>query len=363
MFSGKRIRQARELRALTQIELAKRIGVTQAAIAYIEKGFKQPSPELIAQIAAQTRFPLAFFSVDPPIEFPADSLQFRSHASLTKREISAARRYAEITYELIELLALQLTQIPLTLPKCPREPDTAARQVRATLRLPPDEPIPNLIHVVERSGVLVLALPESSIDLDAFSLWIGPNSTIPIIIISKDKPGDRLRYSVAHDLGHLAMVHPNMFRAEEEREAGRFAAELLLPEKAMRREILPPVTLSSIAVLKPRWGVSVQALIRRAYELNIVTERQYRYLFEQISSKGWRKREPSNLDIPQEKPRALRQMAELVYGKPIKQDQLSADMRLDVAFVRELLNCYAEGSPPKDKKTSSLTKVIQFKRA
>ena len=363
MFSGKRIRQARELRALTQIELAKRIGVTQAAVAYIEKGFKQPSPELIAKIATQTRFPLAFFSSDTAIEFPLDSLQFRCHASLTKREISAARRYAEIAYEIVELCAVQLTQVPLTLPKCPREPDVAARQVRVALKLQPDDPIPNLIHVVERIGVLVFALPESSVSLDAFSLWVGPNSTTPIITISKDKPGDRCRYSIAHDLGHLAMLHPNRFRAEEEREAGRFAAELLLPEKAMRREILPPVTLSSIAVLKPRWGVSVQALVRRAYELSIISERQYRYLFEQISSKGWRKKEPSNLDISQEKPRALRQMAELVYGNPIKEDQLAADMRVDVVFVRELLDCYAEGLPPQDKKTSTLTKVIQLKRS
>src|SRR2546422_11428562 len=137
MFCGKRIRQARELRAFTQIELAERTGVTQAAIAYVEKGFRKPSPDLIANIAAQTRFPLAFFSADPPIEFPADLLQFRSHASLTKREISAARRHAEISYELLEFLSAQLTQIPVTLPKCPREPEIAARQVRATLMLPP----------------------------------------------------------------------------------------------------------------------------------------------------------------------------------------------------------------------------------
>ena len=363
MFSGKRIRQARELRALTQIELANRSGVTQAAIAYIEKGIKQPSPELITKIAAQTRFPLAFFSTEPSIEFSPDSFQFRCHASLTKREIAAARRYGELAYECVGRFSGQLTQIPLTLPKCPRDPDIAARQVRAVFKLPQDEPIANLVNVVERSGVLVLALPETSTNLDAFSLWLGPNSNTPIIIISSNKPGDRCRFSVAHDLGHLAMLHPNIFRAEEEREANRFAAELLLPEKAMRREILPPVTLSSIAVLKPRWGVSVQALIRRAYELNIISQRQYRYFFEQLSSKGWRKREPSNLDIPQEKPRALRQMAELVYGNPIKQDQLAADMRLDIAFVKELVDCYAGGLSPTDKKVLSSTKVIQLKRS
>src|ERR1700693_1826607 len=96
---------------------------------------------------------------------------------------------------------------------------------------------------------------------------------------------------------HLPRVDP-----DQEKRAYTFAAELLMPEAAMRREITGPITLSSLAVLKPRWRVSIQALIRRAYDLHLIGDRQYRYLFEQLSAKGWRSKEPSNLDIPIEKP-------------------------------------------------------------
>ena len=61
MFSGSRLRQVRELRFLTQSDLAKRVGKSQGAIANIEGGFSQPSPELVAALAAHTRFPIAFF--------------------------------------------------------------------------------------------------------------------------------------------------------------------------------------------------------------------------------------------------------------------------------------------------------------
>jgi Zn-dependent peptidase ImmA (M78 family) len=85
-----------------------------------------------------------------------------------------------------------------------------------------------------------------------------------------------------------------------------------MPEKAMRREITTPVTLTSLAALKPRWGVSIQTLIYRAHQLGIIADRQYRYLFEQISIRGWRTREPENLDIPVERSRTLRKIVELL---------------------------------------------------
>src|SRR5262245_21838168 len=147
---------------------------------------------------------------------------------------------------------------------------------------------------------------------------------------------ERLRFSIAHEVGHLVLKHIGKYRPEEERAAYQFAAELSMPRHAMRTEIVSPVTLSAIASLKPRWRVSIQALVRRAFDLSIISDRQYRYLFEQIGSKGWRTREPSNLDVPPEKPRSLRQMAELVYGNPIHYEKLATDAHLHTNAVRQM---------------------------
>lgn len=110
----------------------------------------------------------------------------------------------------------------------------------------------------------------------------------------------------------------------------------------MRREIVAPVSLAEIAKLKPRWRVSIAAMVRRARDLGIITDRQYKYLFEQIGAKGWRTREPGHLDVPTEKPRALRKMAELAYGNPIKWNRMATDMHLAPHFVRTLLDMHAE---------------------
>jgi Zn-dependent peptidase ImmA (M78 family)/DNA-binding XRE family transcriptional regulator len=361
MLSGRRIRQARELRRLTQTDLAKKVGVGQSAIAHVESGFKNPSRSLITKIATHTHFPVSFFTSDPHTEFPAQSLLFRAKASLSKRDAAEASRYAELLNEIVEKMAAHLTQISLAIPTTTAHPSRAAQQTRLALHIPPDEPVPHLINAVERAGVLILALPAVLPGRDAFAVWVERQSEpMPAIAVSKDRPGDRLRLSVAHELGHIAMRHLPRLDTDQEQRAYAFAAELLMPEAAMRREINHPITLSSLAVLKPRWRVSIQALIRRAYDLHLLAERQYRYLFEQLSIKGWRTKEPSNLDIPIEKPRGLRQMAELVYGRQIDYERMAADLHLSVAFLREAMEGYSESLRTADDRTITAPNVISF---
>jgi len=53
---------------------------------------------------------------------------------------------------------------------------------RAALALSPDTPISRLINVLERNGVLVMALPPA-IKWDAFSAWAG-DPLMPVILLS-----------------------------------------------------------------------------------------------------------------------------------------------------------------------------------
>jgi Zn-dependent peptidase ImmA (M78 family) len=145
--------------------------------------------------------------------------------------------------------------------------------------------------------------------------------------------------SVAHELGHLTM-HRGMSRFQvDDEEASEFAAAFLMPARSMLEEIKPPVTLSSLAAIKPRWRVSIQSLVRRARDIEIITDRQYRYLFEQLSSIGWRLKEP--IEIVPEQPRALRQMAEMLYGDPINIRAMSSDLALKPEYIRETLSLYS----------------------
>lgn len=342
MISGDRIRQARELRGLTQIELANRIDVDQSMIAHIEGGRAMPSEEVLQAIVFQTGFPTSFFKQETAPNFPLGSLLFRARASVTKREKSEAHQYGKLIFDSVKRMEPHLTKIPLRLPRLTEDPVTAARVTRSTVGLAPDAPIRNLIHTLEKNGVLILAIPVPLKGRDAFSVWADSEPIRPVIVMTGESPGDRLRYSIAHELGHLVMHQAiKGGLAEIEREADQFAAEFLMPTDAIRRELTSPVTLTSLAALKPRWGVSLQALVRRAREVEAITDRQYKYLMQQLSLRGWKTQEPANLDVPVETPRAVRKMAEVLFGIPINYKKLATDLRLPRSLAREIIEAHA----------------------
>ncbi len=372
MINGYRVRQARELARLTQAELAEAVGTIQPTIAQIESGRMQPSEALLEAIASRLGFLVSFFSKEDPPNFPLGSLLFRSRVNMSALDKAEISRLGQIEFEVLLMIGKRVrNKLSLRLPQLTDEPTdivTATQFTRNALGLSLDVPIPNLVRAVEQTGTIILSLPTHFETCDAFSLWVNVPSTQPsiemkkpLVVLSGETPGDRLRSSLAHELGHLVLHQAfRGTRKEQEDEAHQFAAELLLPEIAMREEITTPVTLTSLSKLKPVWGVSIQMLIVRAHELEIITDRQYKYLYKQISDRGWKKTEPIALHI--EKPRALRQMAEIVYGDPINYNRLANDFGMLPLALKRLLSAYAkreEYGTPTVKKRDEVESFIQ----
>jgi Zn-dependent peptidase ImmA (M78 family)/transcriptional regulator with XRE-family HTH domain len=266
-----RLRQARELRGLTQTALARQVGVHPSAIAQLETGRMQPSPEVLAAISRATGFPPAFFTRPSGPLLPPGSLRFRARAALTARQRRQAWAYAEILYELMASMAAQTEYPAPRLPRLDGDPVAAAAGTRQALGLPPDQPIGPLIRTLEHHGVWVLAIPVPLPRRDACSAWAGGDGATPVIVVAATAAGDRRRFSVAHEVGHLVLHQmPHGSPHELERQADAFAEAFLLPEAAMRAALVPPITLTTLADLKTRWGVSLQALIQRAHTLDLV---------------------------------------------------------------------------------------------
>lgn len=371
-INGDRVKQAREIRGLTQAELAERVGVSQPTIAYIERTVSQqlfePSSEIMEAIALQTGFPLLFFRQESGPELPLGSLLYRSRSSLLSSQDK--RRFHQLTrlvYEIAERMVQTpgLQTIPIRLPRVVNEqPATAASVVRAHLGLSPESPVRNLLNQIEKNGIFVFALPYVIDEHDAFSFWSDSQPRRPIIVVSEGKPGDRQRYTLAHELGHLVM-HDSFPQGlkKVEQEADQFASELLMPEEAMRHEITTPVTLTSLAELKPKWGVSIHALILRARDIGIITDRQAIHLMQK-RKKLWDKNEPENVGIKAEKPRALKRMAEVLHGVPVNMEKVAAYNLSPINLIAEIMNAHADkpDMPAKEKQADNRSKVVSISR-
>lgn len=361
MINGERVKQARESRGMTQKELAHGIDTTQSTIAQIEKGIISPNVDILQRVILKTGFPLSFFKQSTSVDFPLGSLLFRARSSMTLHERNVARQYARIIFEVAEKMEAHFKETPLHLPCIDDDVTGSAIQTRSSLGLAPDSPIANLINTVETNGVMVIALPVKLSNQDAFSVWVGGNRRRPVIILSgASESGDRLRFNVAHEIGHLVMHRARVGDVKTvEKEAHRFAGEFLMPKEAMLREMTTPVTLATLIPLKKRWKVAIQALIRRAYELEIISQRQYKYLMQQISMRGWKIKEP--VDIPKEKPRMISQMAELLYGIPINYKSLASEMSLSSQMIREIIETHGIKNSRDATLKNPNAKLLKFK--
>ena len=339
---GSRVKQARELSRITQTQIADAAGVNQSTIARIESD-RMPFPpaDLLNSIAQQTGVAVGFFSRKPMEPLPEGSLNYRARAKPAVGAQRQALQYAALLVEQTQTMSQRLSLPKLQLPSG-EDPSNLAQATRNTLRIKPNTPVPHLINHLERHGVLVLGLPLKLEKIDAFSAWTEIEGPRPFLGLSNGCPGERTRYSVAHELGHLVMHKGLDGRIQNlEDEANQFAAEFLLPEEAMRHILNRNFTISQAVQLKKRWRVSIQAIVRRARDLAIISDRRYRDLFTQISTRGWRKAEP--VEIKLERPRSFRKMAEMLY-KPDCNIGLAEALGISIPMATTLLSLYDTSS-------------------
>lgn len=342
MIVGERVRMAREVRRLTQTELARRAGVAQSAIAHIESGRTQPSPALVTTIGDTLGFPALFFERGDPPVIPLGSLLFRARTSIAARDRQQSQRYCQILVEMVEDLLSDVELQAFRRIEPDGGPLDMACRTRSYLGISAGEPIEQLTWLLEAAGVIVLPLPVELPKRDAFSFWGGKNRSFPIIAVPEGGSPDRQRFSIGHEFAHL-LLHPNGADiATMEREADTFAAEFLVPADKFGKEVEPPVTLEQLGSLKIRWGVSIQALIRRTHDLGLISERQYRYLFEQMSRLYGRRREPPAYDLPLERPRLLRSLIEMRFGSELTAQRVATSFALPTSLVEGLLAAHTQ---------------------
>lgn len=165
-------------------------------------------------------------------------------------------------------------------------------------------PVKNLTNIIESHGAIVLKTDLFTDKIDGLST-ISEKGT-RIIMLNRRKSNDRQRFSLAHELGHLVM-HFDMhdYPEEIESEANRFASELLMPASQIRNS-LRSLTFEKLGDLKRYWMVSMRSLVRRAHDLDLMNQRQYRNFQINFSRKGILRSEP--IQISEEKPSILNQI-------------------------------------------------------
>lgn len=304
MTIGERIKSARIGAGLSQRNLAEKMGLSAMAISKYENGEVTPRSGLLIQMSEILGVNVDYFfrSISVDLSEP----QYRCRKPLKKREESQIHakvqewleRYLEIELILGEekpLLLLSREDCRIT---SLREIEDVAQKVRDEWNLGLD-PIESVMDVLEQHGIKVGIIGATD-KFDALTFYYDDNT--PVIAINNDTPGDRQRFNLAHELGHLLLRIEG--DVDEETAAHRFAAAFLVPKEMAFRELgqrRRNISPREFYLLKHKWGMSMSAWLHRAADLGIISERTSKRLWLLFNSNGWRQTEPGT-PLPPEHP-------------------------------------------------------------
>lgn len=317
-FLGANVRLARLFHGLTMEDVAARIDKTRQYIHKVETEQIEPPTSDIEAIAALTQVQPAFFFSAPVSPVTEEQCHFRKRmgARVGIKQVALAK--GEVFRRLVSSLDRQLDLPVNTIPQIDVasliEIEQAAEQCRRTWGLGLG-PIDNMTRLVEHVGAVATSFRGVSREIDAYSI----SAARPIIVLNADESSAcRLRFDVAHELGHLVM-HIGTVTGDRktEGEANRFAGAFLLPRSSFVKEFPKlrgrHLNWQGLVEMKLRWKVSKSALLFRAKQLSLITDEQYTTGVIRLSRGGEARGEHEDHLIPKEKPELFSQAVRLAY--------------------------------------------------
>jgi Zn-dependent peptidase ImmA (M78 family) len=365
---GLRVNQARVMRAMTVTAVMEALEWKHSRLNRLEKSTTAAlSVEDFDRLVQVLRFPPKFFTTAPTSRVHPSDLLFRAPRSITATEREYLAQFAALAGEFLDELHVRAQLPPVRLPVL--SPDTAvtraAELVRQSWGLDADSPIEYLTHEIERSGVAIvvrrlltsssrriLGDEDSTGKLDkhlGYSVRVGEFNTRPLIIVRQSNSWERTRWTLAHEVGHLALHASGSVTAAREEQASAFASELLAPAAVLADEVSRAPSLAELLPAKAKWGISLGALLRHLHTSGLLTNPRFDALRRQLYTRTntetdttWGRVEPGWNDREVERPRLISKWLEIVFSAR------SAAMLqpFDLMWPQDLLEDFMAGQRP-----------------
>ena len=313
---GQRVRQARLAARLSLDDVVEHLGrlgesISKQCLSNYERSKRTPLPSTLILLARVLGVRTSYFMDEAQVSITW--MGYRCQSRLGKRHREEIEAYAQSFAE--RQMHLQMALFPNELPRLPERrkvsdgegAEEAAEDLRACWQLGND-PIESLTQTIENNGGIVVKCPMGDVRFDGLSGYV--NEEFPLIVVNRDVTDDRLRFDLGHELGHLVMDTDGSEPKEEERLAHRFAGALLAVKDAVIHELgrqRRRISLDELALLKRKYGLSMQALLFRCRDLGIISSYTFRAAFKEFAYRGWRKEEPVGFN-GNEEPTRLEQL-------------------------------------------------------
>lgn len=322
MFS-ERLKQARKAAGLSMNALAEQIGISANAIKKYEHGENMPTSGNLLKLSRALGVRSEYFF--RPVKVALEGVEYRKHANTTNKLLGKINGdvldQAERWIELLNLYPDSVKPVPrFTLPdSLPSSVNSFAdiENIAKTMRNEWElgqNPILDLIDTMESKGIMIINTAKA--DSKKFDGLAGVANGIPLVVISSHQPGDRQRFTLAHELGHL-VLHGRLNGMDEEKACNHFAGAFLLPQQTIIQHLgakRHALETRELYMLKHEFGISMLAILYRSGQCEIISANLQKNYFMQFSKDRWRTQEPGD-PYPNEKTILYKQLVYRALGE------------------------------------------------
>lgn len=279
---SKRLKSARILAGMSQDDLVKKIDrlVSKNAISKYEKGEMLPDSNVLIQLAKALNVKPDYFFRSYNVEI--EKIEFRKKKKLGTKKLNAIQeqvkdmveRYLELE-QFLEIKSEFKNPIQNIIINDGDDVENAVNTLLTEWKLGFNA-LPNVVEFLEEKEIKVVEI-DAPPAFDGFSGWA--DKVYPVVVLNKNYSIERKRLTALHELGHLLLNFSNLEHKDIEKLCFRFAGAMLIPKETFFKELggkRTSISLNELINTKEEYGMSVQAIMRRAKDLEVITDYYYR---------------------------------------------------------------------------------------
>lgn len=287
---GKRIKNSRIHKGLSLQNVADYVGVSKQMISKYENGETLPNSGkiiLLSQLFGQK--PDYFFRKS---EVEIGEINFRKKSTFGIKKINALKEEVRLhieNYIYVEnTLNLNVNfKNPLLSFSIGEDKDIvrAASFLKEKWEIGKDA-IYNVIDLLEEKHIKVIEVEEETNKFDGLATIV--DDKYYIVVVNKNFPVERKRFTLLHELGHLLLNIKEFEEKQQEKFCNLFASEMLLSSENLLMEFghkRSQITFEETINIQKKYGISFTAIVYKLGENAVVSKSRIENFYKRINSK------------------------------------------------------------------------------
>ena len=287
---AQRLKNARIMEGLSMEKLAEKADISKQMVSKYEHGLSLPDSSVLIRLAASLNQKADYFFNSFNIEL--GPIEFRKKSSLGKKKQDSIKKKIQLMMEhyleLEDMLSINyefhnpFSKININNHE---EIEQAAEELREQWDLGQD-PIYSIVSLLEEHEIKIIEIDEDLYEFDGLSAFIG-GKNYPVIVVNKNMPVERKRFTLLHELAHLLFNIPEDNPSQDkEKLCHSFSGALLLPRKVIVEQFgktRSHITFNELFSVQKHFGISVPAIIYRLYHNRIISQNIRQRFFMRIN--------------------------------------------------------------------------------